>query len=69
MASPESADDKIRIRPSDLHEDAIAYIDALVRRSEQSPCSAFRFVAEGTLSEFGSRAGNNQEVISDLNGW
>ena len=55
MSLSESIDEKIRILPPDLREEAIHYIDALVKRSKQTPSGTFRFVAEGTLPEFTSR--------------
>ncbi len=55
MSLSESVDDKIRILPPDLREDAIHYIDALVKRSKRTTYGTFRFVAEGTRSEFSTR--------------
>jgi hypothetical protein len=50
-----SVENKIRSLPPDLQEDAIRYIDELVRRSKKRSPSSFRCVAEGTLEELGTR--------------
>ena len=51
-----SVDEKIRMLPADLREEAVHYIDELVRRSKKSPAAAFRCAAEGTLAELGKRS-------------
>jgi hypothetical protein len=54
-SSSGSVEDKIRMLPPDLREEAIHYIDELIRRSKQKPAATFRCVAEGTLAELGAR--------------
>jgi hypothetical protein len=41
--------------PPDLREEAIHYIDELVKRSKRAPSTPCRCVAEGTLAELGSQ--------------
>jgi len=50
-----SVEEKIRLLPPDLREEAIHYIDELVRRSKQASPQTFRCAAEGTLAELGKR--------------
>ena len=50
-----TVEEKIRMLPPDLREEAVHYIDELVRRSKRSPTAAFRCAAEGTLAELGKR--------------
>ncbi|GEM_PF-2816006 len=52
-SSPGSVEEKIQMLPPDLREEAILYIDQLVKRSKKSPAAAFRCAAEGTLAELG----------------
>lgn len=54
-SSSGSVEEKIRMLPPDLREEAIHYIDELVKRSKRSPPSPIRFAAEGTLAELGKR--------------
>jgi hypothetical protein len=54
-ASSGSVDEKIRMLPPDLREEAIHYIDKLVKRSKRAPSTPFRCAAEGTLAELGKR--------------
>jgi len=54
-SSSTSVDEKIRTLPPDLREDAIHYIDELVKRSKKTGYKSFRCAAEGTLSELGTR--------------
>jgi hypothetical protein len=46
---------KIRLHPPYLREEAIHYIDELVKRSKRSPSASFRCATEGTLAELGKR--------------
>jgi len=39
----------------DLRADAIHYIDELVKRSKKRSSKTFRYAAEGTLADFGTR--------------
>ena len=50
-----SVEEKIRMLPPDLREEAMLYIDQLVKRSKRSPAGAFRCAAKGTLAEPGKR--------------
>ncbi|MDD1689703.1 MAG: DUF2281 domain-containing protein [Methanoregula sp.] len=50
-----SVDDKIRSLPPDLQEEAVQYIDDLVKRSKKRSPATFMCVAEGSLEELGSR--------------
>ena len=50
-----SVEEKIRMLSPELREEAVHYIDELVRRSKRSPAAAFRCAAEGTLAELGKR--------------
>jgi len=54
-SSTGSVEEKIRMLPPGLREEAIHYIDELVKRSKNSPPRAFRCAAEGTLAELGKR--------------
>ena len=54
-SSSGSVEEKIRMLPPDLREEAIHFIDELVKRSKRSPPSPIRFAAEGTLAELGKR--------------
>jgi hypothetical protein len=54
-ASSGSVEEKIRMLPPDLREEAIHYIDELVKRSRRTPPAAFRCAAEGALAELGKR--------------
>jgi len=54
-SSSGSVEDKIRMLPPDLREDAMQYIDELVKRSKRASPTSFRCVAEGTLAELGTR--------------
>ena len=54
-SSSGSVEDKIRNLPPDLREEAIHYIDELVKRSKRTSPASFRCVAEGTLAELGTR--------------
>ena len=55
-SSSGSVEDKIRNLPPDLREEAIHYIDELVKRSKRTPPpTPFRCVAEGTLADLGTR--------------
>jgi hypothetical protein len=54
-SSTGSVEEKIRMLPPDLREEAILYIDQLVKRSKKSPATAFRCAAEGTLAELGKQ--------------
>lgn len=54
-SSPGSVEEKIRMLPPDLREEAILYIDQLVKRSKRSSPASFRCAAEGTLAELGKR--------------
>ncbi len=54
-SSTGSVEEKIRMLPPDLREEAIHYIDELVKRSKRSPPSPIRFAAEGALAELGKR--------------
>jgi len=54
-SSTGSVEEKIRMLPPDLREEAILYIDQLVKRSKKSPAAEFRCAAEGTLAELGKR--------------
>ena len=54
-SSTGSVEEKIRLLPPDLREEAIHYIDELVKRSKRSPPASFRCAAEGTLAEIGKR--------------
>ena len=48
-------EEKIRMLSPELREQAIHYIDELVRRSKRAPPPSFRCAAEGTLAELGKR--------------
>jgi hypothetical protein len=52
-SSPGSVEEENQMVPPDLREEAILYIDQLVKRSKKSPAAAFRCAAEGTLAELG----------------
>ena len=54
-SSSGSVEEKIRQLQPDLREEAIHYIDELVKRSKRSPPASFRCAAEGTLAELGKR--------------
>lgn len=54
-SSSGSVEEKIRLLPPDLREQAIHYIDELVKRSKRAPTSPFRCAAEGTLADLGKR--------------
>ena len=54
-SSSGSVEEKIRMLPPDLREEAILYIDQLVKRSKKSTATAFRCTAEGTLAELGKQ--------------
>ncbi len=54
-SSAGSVEEKIRMLPPDLREEAIHYIDELVKRSKRSSRVSFRCAAEGTLAELGKR--------------
>jgi hypothetical protein len=54
-SSSGSVEEKIRMLPPDLREEAIQYIDALVKRSKRPAPATFRCAAEGTLAELGKR--------------
>ena len=54
-SSSRSVEDKIRMLPPDLQDEAIQYIDELVKRSKRKAPGTFRCAAEGTLSELGTR--------------
>lgn len=54
-SSTGSVEEKIRMLPPDLREEAIQYIDELVKRSKRVPSSPFRCAAEGSLAELGKR--------------
>ncbi|MDO9326475.1 MAG: hypothetical protein Q7T80_16115 [Methanoregula sp.] len=54
-SSTGSVEEKIRLLPPDLREEAIHYIDERVKRSKRSPPTPFRCAAEGTLAELGKR--------------
>ncbi len=54
-SSSGSVEEKIRMLPPDLREEAIHYIDQLIKRSKRAPPAAFRCAAEGTLAELGKR--------------
>ena len=54
-SSTDSVEEKIRLLPPDLREEAIHYIDELVKRSKRPSAAQFRCVAEGTLAELGKR--------------
>ena len=50
-SSSGSVEDKIRMLPPDLREEAIHYIDELLKRSKRTSPASFRCAAEGTLAE------------------
>lgn len=50
-----SVEEKIRGLPPDLQDEAIQYIDELVRRSKKRSPSSFRCIAEGSLAYLGTR--------------
>ena len=50
-----SVEEKLQTLPPDLREDAIHYIDELVKRSKKRSSQPFRCAAEGTLEELGTR--------------
>jgi hypothetical protein len=54
-SSSGSVEDKIRMLPPDLREEALHYIDELVKRSKRTPPVSFGCNAEGTLAELGTR--------------
>lgn len=54
-SSTGSVEEKLRMLPPDLREEAILYIDQLVKRSKKFPAAVFRCEAEGTLAELGKR--------------
>jgi hypothetical protein len=54
-ASTGSVEEKIRMLPPDLREEAIHYINELVKRSKKAPPTSFKCAAEGTLAELGKR--------------
>jgi hypothetical protein len=54
-SSSHSVEEKIRSLPPELRDEAIQYIDELVRRSKKQSPSTFRCVAEGSLAYLGSR--------------
>jgi len=54
-SSSGSVDDKIRMLPPDLREEAMHYIDELVKRSKRASPASFRCVAEGALAELSTR--------------
>lgn len=54
-SSPGSVEEKIRMLPPDLHEEAIHYINELVKRSKKAQPTSFKYAAEGTLAELGKR--------------
>ena len=54
-SSSGSVEEKIRMLSPELREEAIHYIDELVKRSKRVPPTAFRCAAEGTLAELGKR--------------
>jgi hypothetical protein len=54
-SSTGSVEEKIRMLPPDLREEAIHFIDELVRQSKRSPPAAFRCAAQGTLAELGKQ--------------
>ena len=54
-SSSGSVEEKIRMLPPDLREEAIQYIDELVKRSKRSGPATFRCAAEGSLAELGKR--------------
>ena len=54
-SSSGSVEEKIRMLSPELREEAIHYIDELVKRSKRVPPTTFRCAAEGTLAELGKR--------------
>jgi hypothetical protein len=54
-SSSGSVEEKIRMLSPELREEAIHYIDELVKRSKRVHPPAFRCAAEGTLAELGKR--------------
>jgi len=54
-SSSGSVEEKIRMLPPDLREEALHYIDELIRRSKKRPATSFRCVAEGGLAELGAK--------------
>jgi len=54
-SSTGSVEEKIRLLPPDLREEAIHFIDELVKHSKRSPPTSFRCAAKGTLAELGKR--------------
>jgi hypothetical protein len=54
-ASTGSVEEKIRMLPPDLREEAIHYINELVKRSKKAQPTSFKCAAEGTLAELGKR--------------
>lgn len=53
-SSTRSVEDKINSLPPDLRDEAIQYIDELVRRSKKRTPATFRCVAEGSLAYHGT---------------
>jgi hypothetical protein len=54
-SSSGSVEEKIRMLSPELREEAIHYIDELVKRSKRVNPTTFRCAAEGTLAELGKR--------------
>jgi hypothetical protein len=54
-SSTGSVEEKIRMLPPDLREEAIHYVNELVKRSKKGKPATFRCAAEGTLAELGKR--------------
>jgi len=54
-SSSSSVEEKIRSLPPELRDEAIHFIDELVRRSKKGSPSSFRCVAEGSLAYLGTR--------------
>jgi len=67
-SSAGSVEEKIRSLPPELREEAIHYIDELLRRSKKRTPSSFRCVAEGSLAYLGTRY-SSVDLQHEASGW
>jgi len=67
-ASSGSVEEKIQSLPPELRDEAIHYIDELVRRSRKRSPASFRCVAEGSLAYLGARY-SSVELQHTANEW